>query len=211
MRLFMALMVSLGCASTLAGQSPGRAAALSALVPGLGQRYVNGQQWNRSSAAYVMAESAFWAGVVVSEWYRGHAQESYRTWAVQEAGAHLDGKDRRFFVTIGQYQSSEEYRDALLRSRRWDQLSYVTDPAFHWQWTSPFAYGQYRALRQDEDAWGRRRTAFIVAAVGNRLVSALGALRAARRQRSDRVALRLTSDPNAVGFEIRVTLNSSRR
>ena len=177
---------------------PTKAAALSFAVPGLGQRYVNGNDWNRKAAWYVLAEAAWWAGIVTSQWHRSQSEEHYRTWAASRAGAHVDGKDRAFFVTLGNYRSSDAYRDEHLRNRRWDQLNYVADPAFHWTWQSDADLQQYRDLRQEADAWSRRRSAFIVLMAGSRVVSAVSALRAARRERSTPLSVAIVPGPGGV-------------
>ncbi len=186
---------------------PAKAAALSFAVPGLGQRYVNGNQWNRSAAWYVLAETAWWAGLAASEWYRGQSVQHYRTWAVSRAGAQVEGKDRAFFVTIGSYTSSEAFRDESLRNRRWDQLNYVSDPAYHWIWQSDEDLQEYRDLRQDADAWAHRRTLFIAVMTGSRVVSAVNALRAAKRQHGVPLSMALAPGPaGTMKVRVRLTL-----
>ena len=162
-------------------KSGGKALLLSLAVPGLGQRYVHGGSWRGAATVYALADAAAWLGLAAAEWREGDVVESYRTLAVARAGADLDGKDRRFFLNLGAYPSSDAFREAQLRSRNWSEVDYVADPAFRWAWDSPEAFQQYRDLRDEADAWGRRRTLFVSALVANRLVSGLAALRAARR------------------------------
>ncbi len=176
-------------------KSPGKAAAMSLLVPGLGHRYVHNGSWRGAASFFALAEATFWLGLIGAEWQQGQAVESYRTLATARANAQLDGKDRRFLLNIGIYMSSDEFREEQLRSRFWNEVNYVSDPAFQWEWASTEDFEDYRRLRDDADAWGRRRTLFISTLVANRLVAALTALRAARRNNSADPALSLSLAP----------------
>ena len=143
--------------------------------------YVHNGSWRGSASFFVLAEASFWLGLLGADWQQGQTVESYRTLATSRADALLDGKDRRFFLNLGVYMSSDEFREQQLRNRFWDQVNYVSDPAFQWQWASEEDLQDYRRLRNNADAWGRRRTLFISTLVANRLLAALTALRAARR------------------------------
>ena len=174
---------------------PAKAALLSFLVPGLGQHYANGQSWRGSASFYLISESLYLAGMATSEWHRAQTVQSYRTWAASKAQAQIEGKDRTFFVTIGQHHSSEAFRTQQLLNRRWDQLSYVADPANHWAWRSTEDLQAYRDLRSEADSWAQRRSMFIAVMVGNRVLSALQALRAARRNQVPNVSVAASSTP----------------
>ena len=176
-------------------KAPGKAAAMSLLLPGLGHRYVNNGSWRGAASVFVLAEAGFWLSLFGANWQQDQAVESYRTLAVSRADAQLDGKDRRFFLNLGIYMSSDEFREVQLRSRFWDQVNYVSDPSFQWQWASEDDLQRYRQLRDDADAWGRRRTLFISALVANRLVAALTSLRAARRANNAAPDLSLSVTP----------------
>ena len=161
-------------------RSQQRAFVRSLLVPGWGHRYAHGD-WDGAATGFLLAEVGFWTGVGVASWQRGAAIDSYEALARTEAGADLEGKDRRFFIELATYASSDAYLEAQLRNRAWDDLGYVSDPAFQWAWTSEDALLRYRELRDESDALGNRRTLFIAALVGNRLVAALTSIRAANR------------------------------
>lgn len=176
-------------------KAPGKAAALSLLLPGLGHRYVNNGSWRGAASFFVLAEAGFWLSLFGTNWQEDQAVESYRTLAVSRANAQLDGKDRRFFLNLGNYMSSDEFREDQLRRRLWDQINYVSDPAFQWQWASEEDLQDYRRLRDDADAWGRRRTLFISTLVANRLLAALTSLRAARRANNAAPDLSLSLTP----------------
>ena len=172
-------------AAPVSGQSKaGRAAALSILLPGLGHSYVNNGSWRGTAGYLVLAEAGMWLGLATSHWQRRQSIQSYRTYAATHAGAQLQGKDRRFLVALGSYMSSDEYQAFHLRQRRWDQVGYVSDPAFRWHWRSETDMMTYQALRRSADTWTRRRIVFLATLVTNRALAALSAARSARRQGS---------------------------
>ena len=180
------LLVALLCLGAGAGhaqdRSAGKAAALSLLVPGLGHRYLEGGRWDRPGAAFVLAEAGLWLGLGSALWQHGQTVQSYRTLAAGRAGALVEGKDRRFFVNLGAYSSSDAFVEDHLLRRRWDQLSYVSDPAFQWRWSSEEDRQTYMHLRRQADTWSRRRTVFISTLAINRVLAALTTLLAARRE-----------------------------
>ena len=162
-------------------KSPGKAAALSLLLPGLGHRYAHNGSWRGAASWFALADVSMWLGLFGADWRHGQAVESYRTLATTRANAQLEGKNRRFFLNLGLFRSSDEFLEVHLRNRAWDQVNYVSDPAFQWQWASEEDLQEYRELRDDADGWSRSRTLFISTLVANRLLAALTALRAARK------------------------------
>ena len=184
-------------APEFAPRSGGKAFLLSLAVPGLGHRYVNEGSWRGAATAFALADAAAWLGFASAEWREHQAIESFRTLARAEAGAVLDGKDRRFFINLASYPSSDAFREDQLRRRNWSEVGYVSDPAFQWAWSSTEAFQAYRDLRQEADAWNNRRTLFLSTLVANRLVAGLTALRAAGRhnRRAPDVAVAFTLPP----------------
>ncbi len=162
-------------------RAPGKAAGLSLLLPGLGQRYANGGRWNTSATLFAATDVAIWLGLIRTIRTRSSRTDSYRTLAVSGADAEIDGKDRRFFLNLATYRSSDEYLEVQLRNRAWDQLDYVSDPSFQWNWAAEDDFLAFRDLRDDAESLGRRRSVLIATLVVNRVVSALVAVRSAGR------------------------------
>lgn len=186
-------------------RSPLKAFALSLALPGLGHRYVHGGDWDGAASAFAVAEAGFWTGVLVADWRHGQAVESYETLATTRADAQIDGKDRRFFLELGTYRSSDEFLDSKLRDRAWDQIGYVSDPAFQWEWQSEADFLRYRDLRDEADTFSNRRTLFIATLVANRLIAGLTAVRAARRTNRAAPDLSLSFAPPPVGARAPLT------
>ena len=187
-------------------KTPGKAAALSMLLPGLGHRYVNDGSWRGSASFFVFAEAGLWLGLAGAQWGRGQTIESYRTLAAGGASADLAGKDRRFLVNLGLYESSDAFREDHLRRRLWDQVNYVEDLSFQWHWSSDEDRQTYRRLRSEADAWSRRRTLIISTLALNRLLSAVTSLVAARRGNSAASPLSVVVAPNGAWPSVHFTL-----
>jgi len=174
---------------------PAKAVVYSALLPGLGHKYANDGKWSRRAALYTITDAVLVAGLISSEWQRRHLVESYQTWAASYAGIVPAGKDRRFYVTIGNHLSSDEYLETQLRNRRVDLVAYVSDPDFHWTWNRIEDLQKYREIRKNYESWSQRRSSFIAALVANRLVSALSALITVRRKGNHLPQVAITPGP----------------
>ncbi len=193
--IVLGFLVETEAAIAQAPVKPAKAATYSIILPGLGQKYANGGSWNRRAAFYTIVDVLLVAGLVTSEWQRRHLKESYQTWAASYAGVLNTGKDRRFYITIGNHLSSDEYRETQLRNRRIDLVNYVDDPAYHWTWQNIQDLQRYRDLRNSSESWGQQRGGMIAALVANRLVSSVSALIEARRKRENRLQMAVVPGP----------------
>lgn len=153
---------------------------LNLLVPGLGQRYLNGGEWTGWSALFAGVDAALWLGLTGTVWHRSHAIDSYRLLARGRAGADLTGKDRPFFLQMAEHRSQEAYVEHLLRSRQWGVLSRAEQASRYWAWDSEEAWERYRDTRATSDALSRRRSTVIAGLIAHRLITGIAALLDAR-------------------------------
>lgn len=174
-----------------AERSAGKAFGLSILLPGLGHRYVNDNQWTGWAKTYTAADAGLWLALFGGKWRQDHLVQSYTTLARGSAEAQVDGKNRTFFLNLASFESSDVYRETMLRNRAWDQIGYVDDPAFQWEWQSEEAYNRFRDLRNDAETLRRRRSILIASLVANRLISGAIAARSAGRSRRAQVTAAL--------------------
>ncbi len=177
-----------------------KAFVLSLVLPGLGHRYVHGGSWNGAATLFAGVEAGVWLGLANNVWRHDQVVESYRTLAAARAGAEVAGKDRRFFLNLATYRSSDEYLDVQLRARNWDALDYVRDPAFQWAWATEADFLRFRDRREQAESLRRRRTFLAAVLVGNRVLAGLSALRAVRRANRSLpgpLSLRLAPPPPA--------------
>lgn len=171
--------------------SGGTAFGLSMLLPGLGHRYVNENSWTGWAKTYAAADVSLWLSLIGGEWRRNDLVQSYTTLASGSADALVDGKDRTFFLNLASFESSDVYRETMLRNRSWDLIDYVDDAAFQWEWDSQESFNRYRDLRDDAESLRRRRSILIASLVANRLISGAIAARSAGRSRRSQVTASL--------------------
>lgn len=173
-----------------------KAFALSLLLPGLGHRYVNGGDWDGAATVYALADAGLWLGLFGTERLHDQLVSDYQTYAAMHAGAHIEGKDRSFYLNLSSYRSSDEYREAALRNRAWDQIDYVAERTNQWAWETEDNFLRFREMRADAETVRRRSTFLVGLLVANRLVSGFTALRAAGRAGEPATSFSLSPAPD---------------
>ncbi|MBO6575710.1 MAG: hypothetical protein JJ896_11970 [Rhodothermales bacterium] len=202
MRKTLALALIVAALPLTAEAQSARGAFFRSLVlPGWGHHYANGGAWGTTGSLFATADVGMVLGAGSAEWRRGAAVESYRTLAAGGAGADLNGKNRTFFLRLATYRSSEEFLEVSLRNRAWDDIDYVADPSFQWNWQEERDYLEYRELREESETLRRRRTVLVASLVANRLVSGLSAAR--RAGRAGRSAMAFAVAPNGAYVAVR--------
>lgn len=160
--------------------SPGKAFAMSLVLPGWGHRYANGGRWGGGGTFFALADVLLWTGLAGTVWHRDQVIGSFETLAATGAGADVQGSDRLFTLRLASYHSLDEFIEVSLRNRTWENLAWADDPSHWWSWTEETDYIRFRGLREDSESLGRRRTALIATLVANRLISGFLAARNAR-------------------------------
>ena len=161
------------------------AAALSLVVPGMGELYSG----NPGTAKYFLAaDGALWLTyvgfVLQSDWLRNDA----RLFARERAGADFSGKDDKFDVDVGNYESTAAYNEAKLRGRDFDVL--YDQAQYSWQWQLESDRLRFRDLRIRSQEASRMSEFVVGALVVNRIISAFSAWRSAEAYNREQAGLR---------------------
>jgi hypothetical protein len=171
-----------------------KAAALSALLPGLGEAYAG-----HSTRAVLSgsAEAGLWisyATFKVQEDVRGDRAIEY---AVSYAGATPDG-DEDYYKAVGQYMRAEGpgmWNEYVRRKQRDTGevvgVEYTGTDA--WAWTATDRYVDYRQLRRDMLSAGDHASNMLALLLVNRVVSVASVVQAVRgdhRREAERLGLR---------------------
>ncbi len=176
-------------------RSPQKAFGMSLLLPGLGHRYAQDGRWKGSATLFALADAGLWIGLLATEWRHHSITENFKTLAATRASAQVEGKDRTFFLNLASFHSSDEFIDVSLRNRAWDQVAYVSDRSFQWAWQTEDDFQRFRSLRTDAESLRNRRLILVAGLVGNRLLSALLAIRAVNKANQGRVSVALAAPP----------------
>ncbi|MBM4168206.1 MAG: hypothetical protein FJ215_03495 [Ignavibacteria bacterium] len=161
------------------GKSVLMAVALSLVLPGMGELYAGKFE---SGKYHLYAEGGIWLGYAGMKSYSDWIRTDARTFAVEHASAQFGGKNAQFEVDLGDFNSTREYNEEMLKRRNVRAL--YEHPSYTWEWDSDLNRQRFRDLRIKSDRLSEHATFLIGAAVLNRVISAFSAGRAAARQNS---------------------------
>ncbi|MFH1755251.1 MAG: hypothetical protein ABIA59_06065 [Candidatus Latescibacterota bacterium] len=170
--------------------SQSKAVWYSLLVPGLGDYYLGN---TTRAKGFFIAEAAIWTSFIVFE-AQGHLREGgYKDFAMTFGGVTGSGHSDDYYRILSQYNSSDEYEEAIKKEGRfvlYPDAGYNALDDFYlserisdfepWQWPSDELRWEYRAIRKGSRQAYRRAMYSVAAAVANRVVSSLFALKSAR-------------------------------
>jgi hypothetical protein len=204
--------------------SPIKAALYSLLLPGLGDY----QLGNKGRATmFFAAEGLIWVAYATFE-VQGHQREDdYQELAVQFAGVSRTGHSDDFYARVREFDNSDQYEADLKLTGRSEiftaggSLEDINADALEayfvdnrvadyepWRWQSLEKRVQYSEVRSSSKTSYRRADYMLVAAVANRMVSAVVAYTAARNAPHD-VGYHLDFTPTARGVDVALTLTRS--
>jgi hypothetical protein len=159
-----------------ARKSMWRAAAYSALLPGLGEYYVG----NRRKARYFFAaETVSWVGFFAFRTYGSWKKDDYIDFAREKAGAQLEGKSDEFNDWVGFYNDIDQF-NTLGRVADRDRPYLEDTPENHWRWQSLEDRMAYRNLKNRSREAYRRADFMIGVMVLSRIISIIDAVHDAR-------------------------------
>ncbi len=159
------------------GKSVLKAGLLSALVPGGGQYYLGRR---RTAKFFFAAEAATWVAYVSFHTYGNWKKADYIGYAAEHAHAQLAGKSENFLNWVGFYDNLREF-NTMGRVSDPDRPYLENTPTNHWEWQSESERRMYRDLRNGSKESYRRADFMIVAAVVDRIISIVDAVRSASR------------------------------
>lgn len=164
----------------------GLAVLYSLLLPGMGELYAGRYDVGKY---FTIGEGALWLAFTSLELYGISLQNDARSFATIHAGVNPAGKDRQYFIDIGNYSGIQVYTETILRNRELDRLY---DPSTHsWQWDTEANRLIYRELRISHDRVFNNNQFVIAAIIVNHVISAInaGRLAIAHNKRADEALL----------------------
>jgi hypothetical protein len=154
-----------------------KAAALSALLPGLGQVY---NDRGVKARYFFGAEAISWAAWGAFRLYGGWKEDDFISFGNTYANAQLDGKSKEFQDWVGFYDDIDDFNAA---GRVGDpERPYLEDsPDNHWHWASNEDRQTYRNLKNASREAYRRSDFMLWVMTLNRVVAVIDAVVDARR------------------------------
>ncbi len=153
------------------------AVGLSALLPGAGHWYLGKK---RGARFFMGAEAGIWAAFLALKVNAGWKQDDVERFATRHAGVSGLGRDEQFFRQLTFYSSREEYNSL---GRAFDSdLPFIADtPENDWNWDSQNSRREFRQLFNDQNSADRNAEFMFIAALVNRLTSAVLAWRSTQK------------------------------
>lgn len=153
-------------------KSPQKAAFLSILLPGLGERYAGGR---KSQKFFFFTEGLFWTGLFAFKKLNATRENTYRTFATAHAGATTSKRVNSFYDRLTSFDSIYDY-NARLRYVEGKLATPLPETSENfWEWDMRSSRQQFQELRS-KATWARTRSfLFAGALLFNRFASALNA------------------------------------
>jgi len=144
----------------------------SFLLPGWGEYTLDKPERGRF---FTLSETALWTSFAGALIISNNYTNLFQAYAADYAGIKTDGKDRQFWVDVGNYESMVAHNEEHLRFREFDAL-YPSDGEWNWEWSSDSKRKQFRDYRVYSDTWALGAKFVAGSIVINHIVSAIDAL-----------------------------------
>ena len=144
----------------------------SLVFPGWGEYSLDNQIRGR---IFVLSETVLLLAILGSYSVAQRQDTEYKAYAAEHAGIDPIGKDRQFWVDIGNYSSLFLFNEEHLRWREFKSL-YEDNDTWAWAWDSGNNRERFENMRIASDSWRLRGLFLIGGVVLNHIVSAIDAL-----------------------------------
>jgi hypothetical protein len=159
--------------------SIGGAFLRSAVIPGWGQKTVGART---SARNFFVADVVLWLGVISFNVYGNWQKDDYHLLAAEYAQVAVEGKNDKFFVDVGNYNSVDDYNQSRLQRR---DVAALYDPATHfWRWDSEANRERFDEIRLRSEQSYNNGELVIAAIIANHIISGIHAAWLANRHNS---------------------------
>lgn len=121
----------------------------SAILPGWGELTL-GQ--NRKARIFYISEGILWLAFFTNTAASNILRKNYIAYAGEHASVITAGKDKKFWVDLGNYYSIDDYNAEHLRNREVSDL-YPGQSTWDWRWDSEKNRSTFEQMRINSDLW----------------------------------------------------------
>jgi len=175
----------------------------SVLLPGWGQKTL---QYPKRAHFFSYVETGLLLTILGTKTYSNVLKKNYIAFASEHSAVISSGKDHKYWVDIGNFNTVKEYNDEHLRNREVDDL-YPENTFWSWEWDVDSNRRSFENKRILSDQMKLAATFGLGATVLNHMVSAIDALYLKRLTKGKKLSVQpwLQIDPGSVGYAF--TLN----
>ena len=176
----------------------------SFLVPGWGQRELG---YKKRSKMYNYIEIGILLSMFSSTKYSNEIKRNYIAYATEHAGVISDGKDREFWVDIGNYNTLNEYNSEHLRNRETGEL-YPQTIEWRWSWDNSENRKYFESKRIQSDKLKLFSTFTFGALFLNHFISSIDALYLKRLSASSNFTIKpyIGNNDMVIGYKVEFSL-----
>ena len=168
----------------------------SAILPGWGEAE---KKYTQRSRFFLMTEVVLWSSCISAYTFSAHKEKQFKAFAVKHAGIDARGKNREYWVDIGNYQNMMSHNEEHLRFREIEAL-YLDRQGWDWSWDSRQNRDEYENMRISSDQFALVGKFIVGGIVLNHIISAIDSLYLTRLEKIDSITLTPTigynKDPN---------------
>ena len=158
-------------------KSVGKAFFLSLLLPGSGESYLEKKNYTKF---FFSIETLCWGLYAANKFRVKWKKEDFKNFAVQHANINRNGKDDQYWIDLSFSDNIYAHNEKKQKERYIDAIYEVNDLNY-WQWDSQENRFYYDHMRVESRKVERRDVYIIGGIVLNHIVSAINALRLARK------------------------------
>ncbi|MAJ44562.1 MAG: hypothetical protein CMF96_07445 [Candidatus Marinimicrobia bacterium] len=142
----------------------------SLILPGWGQLSEN---QSNSAKKFFIQEGVMWFSFFGSIWTSDYYEQSYLTFAKENAEIDLRGLDLQMAVDVGNYSNLIEYNDNKQRRRQFNLVLDENDINNHWQWNSDANREKFKNMRINSGLSKKFSSFMIAGLIGHRIISGI--------------------------------------
>ena len=174
----------------------------SLVLPGWGEYSLDNQIRGR---IFVLSETVLLLAILGSYSVAQRQETEYKAYAAEHAGIDPIGKDRQFWVDIGNYSSLSTFNEEHLRWRDFIAL-YEDNDTWAWAWDSDSNRERFENRRIASDSWRLRGSFLIGGVVLNHIVSAIDALYLSKISNIQETVVSPNYNPHSDTMELSLTV-----
>ena len=174
----------------------------SLVFPGWGEYSLDNQIRGR---IFVLSETVLLLAILGSYSVAQRQETEYKAYAAEHAGIDPIGKDRQFWVDIGNYSSLFTFNEEHLRWRDFNAL-YEDNDTWAWTWDSSNNRERFENMRIASDIWRLRGSFLIGGVVLNHIVSAIDALYLSKISNIQETVVSPNYNPHSDKMELSLTV-----
>ena len=174
----------------------------SLVLPGWGEYSLDNQIRGR---IFVLSETVLLLAILGSYSVAQRQETEYKAYAAEHAGIDPIGKDRQFWVDIGNYSSLFSFNEEHLRWRDFNAL-YEDNDTWAWAWDSSNNRERFENTRIASDSWRLRGSFLIGGVVLNHIVSAIDALYLSKITNIQETVVSPNYNPHSDKMELSLTV-----